>query len=104
MTWKINHRISENAAQEAEMLIRQAKVKYLEAARAEEEALSFVDSYDKDLVKTYGITAVSAVALYIKSGNKENALRMAQKAVSNIIIPNSAKDEIVYMIRIMDNG
>jgi len=92
----MNHRIAENAASEAEMLIRQAKSRYHEAAIAEEEALGFVQIEEKS--KTYGITAVSAVALYVKAGCPDHALRLGKQALSQVGLPDFAKNEIQLML------
>ena len=96
MSWIMNHRIAENAASEAEMLTRQAKARYLEAAKAEEDALAFVQIEEKS--KTYGITAVSAVALYMKAGDSDHALRLGKKVLLSIGLPDFAKKEIMTML------
>ena len=70
MTWLEHHKESERFASDAEIASHQgdpalAQQLYAKAAQAEERALRDV-VLDKS--RTYGITAVSAVALYYKSG------------------------------------
>jgi hypothetical protein len=66
MTWNELHIASETAAIEAEEAFRggdtaSARLLYQRAAESEEQALSVVDS---SKMRTRGITAVSAVALW----------------------------------------
>jgi hypothetical protein len=86
MSWSDAHRVSEELANEAHVALRagssqHALALFLKAAEAEEKALSLVSPIDKP--RTFGITAVSTVALWYKGGELSRAESSAYKVLSN---------------------
>ena len=81
MTWLEYHTASSRAAAEGEVAAREsaserALTLYCQAAEAEEKALSELDPAKR---RTFGITAVSAVALWCKGGNLDRAEQLADQ-------------------------
>ena len=79
MTWAEHHAESERLAIEAQLALKarnslQAINLYRQAAEAERRAL---DQIDVSKVRTRGVTAVSAVALWFKAGEYEYAEQLA---------------------------
>jgi hypothetical protein len=79
MTWLDSHATSEALAAAADEALRAGQndlaiERFREAAELEEEALR---SLDRTKIKTLGVTAVSAVALYFKSKEFQRAERLA---------------------------
>ena len=75
MSWVSWHEISERAASEAHIAVREgdqqrATEKFREAAEAESKAL---DDLDHAKLRTLGITVVSAVSLWFKAGELASA-------------------------------
>lgn len=84
MTWSEWHDKSEQLAAAAELARRQgestrATELYSEAAEAEEKAL---DQVEPSKLRTFGITAVSTVALHYKAGSLQRAERLAYRYLS----------------------
>ena len=83
MTWLEDHQESEELAAAAEMAARRGKARdaqvfYVCAALAEKRAFEQIDAAQS---RTRGITAVSAVSLYYKSGEFGAAESMAQRMI-----------------------
>jgi hypothetical protein len=102
MTWLEYHTVSNRAAAEAEIAVREsaserALLLYRQAAEAEEKALSELDPAKR---RTLGITAVSAVALWCKSGDFDRAKRLADRLVGKDL-PSFATRQIQEMIKAM---
>lgn len=94
-TWNDSHRISEELASAAHIALHkgdspQAEALFLRAAEAEEEALLQLNPSDKP--RTFGITAVSAVALWYRAGVLARAEATAYRilAHTDVIEPFAA--------------
>ena len=105
MTWLEHHRQSERLASDAEVAARrgersQALELYAKAAQAEESALQEVEATK---LRTYGITAVSAVSLHSKALQWELARRLAHRCLGSGRLPDFASqqmDELLDSIKI----
>ncbi len=95
MSWIEHHTQSEHKASNAELQERKARILYGEAAV--EEELAFKD-LDKTSLKTLGITAVSAVSLWLKAGQNQNAIRFGKIALEENL-PYFARLEISEILR-----
>ena len=96
MTWVQHHRESEDLASAAEMSLRlgnreKARDLYVLSARAEESALKKLHISQE---KTYGITAVSAAALYFKAGQLDCAERIAKDSMAFNRLPEFARNQL----------
>jgi hypothetical protein len=96
MSWSELHQKSERLAAEAQALTRQepdrAQVLYAEAAQMEAEALA---SLAPAKVRTMGITAVSAVALWLKAKRFEEAQKLAYQVLGyGATLPSFAVDQL----------
>ena len=85
MTWSDWHDQSEQLAAAAELAHREgestrAAELYGQAAEAEEKAL---DQVELSRARTFGITAVSAVALHFKAGSLQHAEKLAYRCLSS---------------------
>ena len=92
MTWLDHHRRSEQHASEANILTHRgeaasAREFYEKAAAAEVEALNALGSGKP---RTYGITAVSAVALYAKAAMWSTARVLAHRCLGSGLLPEFA--------------
>ena len=92
MSWLAHHKKSERLAYKADAARRQGNAKqakelYKKAAEAEAIALKEVDD---DKPRTYGITAVSAVALYLKADEPQAAKALAGQCFSSGRLPGFA--------------
>ena len=92
MTWREHHSDSEQHASEAEILAHRgeeviARQLYERAADAEVSALGELGS---DKPRTYGITAVSAVALYLKAAKWSTAQVLAYRCLGSGFLPDFA--------------
>jgi hypothetical protein len=101
MTWAKFHAESERLAIEAQLASRSrnaghALTLYRQAAEAEQKAL---DKLDASKVRTRGITAVSAVALWFKAGEYELAERLAYSMLSDLNIPEFAREELRNLVQ-----
>jgi hypothetical protein len=99
MTWADLHRKSERAAAAAHLARlkgRESKARSLfaEAAQAETEALM---ELEPGLPRTFGTTAVSAVALWFKAGNFHEAQRVARRALDTAELPDFAAQQLVEL-------
>jgi len=101
MTWLILHRSSEaavsRAASAAAANDRDRVVSALrEAAHFETEAMAAAD--DPSAGRTYGITAVSAVALWLKAGDHARALEVAGECLRGNRLPPFARHHLIDML------
>jgi len=101
MTWTQLHGESEKLATEAQLLFLArnyavASNFYKRAADLEKRAL---DSLDASKTRTRGITAVSAVALYLKSGEFSVAEQIAYAMLADARIPEFAHEDLRTLAR-----
>ncbi|WP_262027238.1 hypothetical protein [Microvirga sp. Mcv34] len=101
MPWSDYHRRSEAIASQAFIAKaagdhQQASHLYEEAAKAEQSALFEVDSGKH---RTFGITAVSAVSLWYKSGKFDEAERLAYYALNDSRLPSFALKELRLLVQ-----
>lgn len=100
MTWVEYHKKSEQFAGEAEAAeyrgdADHAHELYRQAAELEEKALGVLD---RQKVKTLGITAVSAAALWFKAGQSEQSRRIAEEWLASGTLPDFAVIQLMKMI------
>lgn len=105
MSWVEHHRISEQLASEAEAAclrgdLHQAKSLYAEAAQAELAALRSVRA---GKVRTLGITAISAAALWYRAGKLREAERVSYYALSLPELPAFATVELRTLLQTIWN-
>lgn len=101
MTWIEFHRRSETYASEAQIATREGKyadalLLYAEAAEFEQRALK---SIEEGKPRTFGITAVSAIALLLKARNFDHAERIAYNVLNDHRLPSFAKSEIKLLVQ-----
>src|SRR5260221_5916581 len=101
MSWSNLHAISEQLASEAGVLVRLgnlelAVARYADAALAEEKALAELGS---DKPRTFGITGVSAVSLWLKAREYQRAERLARHVLANSIVPDFARRDLQSLLR-----
>lgn len=101
MTWIELHTASEAAAIRAEEAFRggeaaNARLLYETAAESEERALAAVDSAK---MRTRGVTAVSAVALWYKAAAFERAEQLAHSMLADPLIPDFARTELRSLVQ-----
>ncbi|MFN7921315.1 MAG: hypothetical protein U0Q16_14535 [Bryobacteraceae bacterium] len=100
-TWTEFHKASEAAAIQAELIARGgagagAATHYAEAARLEQQALGLVDPAK---VRTKGITAVSAVALWYKAGEYDRAEALAFATLADPSLPQFARKDLRDLVQ-----
>lgn len=100
-SWIEAHRHSEGLAASAEAAKRNGDHKgaerlYVMAAEAEELALRLVP---RDKFKTYGVTAVSAVALFYKGQRSEVAEQVAMACLANENLPDFARHQLKSVVQ-----
>jgi hypothetical protein len=103
MSWLVHHTQSEEYASQAEELRRQHGSKhatefYRLAANAEVNAL---DQLDSSKIRTIGITAISAVSLYLKAQEFSQARKLAHKWLATDLLPNFAVDELEELLQVI---
>jgi hypothetical protein len=101
MTWTELHSESERLAIEAHLALRerntsQALDLYKRAAETERRAL---DLLDISKVRTRGITAVSAIALWFKAGEYAYAEQLAHLMLADPDIPDFAREDIRNLVQ-----
>ena len=106
MTWATLHKSSEelaSAAHEARRRgdTRQAEALFGQAADAEEQALGFLSPQDKP--RTFGITAVSAVALWYKARELGRAAQLAHSVLAVPGIPTFALEQLRGLLQTLWN-
>lgn len=101
MTWIDLHTISEQFAIEAQLALKarnatQAFDLYRKAAETERQAL---EQLDVSKIRTRGITAVSAVALWFKAGEFSQAEQLAHLMLADPHIPEFARDDLRNLVQ-----
>jgi hypothetical protein len=101
MTWVELHAESERLAIEAQMALRERATEnaiklYARAAEVERRAL---DQIDVSKVRTRGITAVSAVALWFKAGEYEHAEQLAHLMLADSHMPDFAREDLRNLVQ-----
>jgi len=101
MSWSDLHGESERLAEAAHDAMRSGHIDeasnlFAQAAMAEADALASLTS---DKPRTYGITAVSAVALWYKAGELAQAEHFAHKVASTSFLPAFAVDQIRSLLQ-----
>lgn len=101
MSWAELHAESERLAIEAQVALRarntgQAIDLYRQAAEIERQAL---EQIDVSKVRTRGITAVSAVALWFKAGEYKHAEQLAHLMLADSHIPDFAREDIRNLVQ-----
>jgi hypothetical protein len=103
MSWSTHHTNSERLATAAEVALRggeraRAVELYTEAARAEQAALN---DLDKSKLRTVGITAVSAIALFYKAGQYDAASQLAYQTLSSVNLPGFAVQQLQELLTLV---
>jgi hypothetical protein len=106
MTWLDHHKASEAAAAAAHDARRagqdeHAKLLFAKAAAEEISALGFIKADEKP--RTFGITAVSAVALSYKAGELVQAERLAHSMLVDPTLPPFATDQLRELLQTIWN-
>jgi hypothetical protein len=101
MSWAQWHRRSEELASEAEVAARRhdavtAHSLYAQAAEAENQALQVVD---RNKLRTFAITAVSAVSLWFKSRQFQKAEQLSYLMLSNADLPEFATAQLRTLVQ-----
>lgn len=101
MTWAELHSESERFAIEAQLAFRARDIAkamdlYRLAAESERRAL---DRLDVSKVRTRGITAVSAVALWFKAGEFVQAEQLAHLMLADLHIPEFAREDLRNLVQ-----
>jgi len=101
MTWAELHTESERIAMEAQLALKAhntgiAHDLYRQAAEIERRAL---DILDVSKVRTRGITAVSAVALWFKAGEYIQAEQLAHSMLADPHIPDFAREDMRNLVQ-----
>jgi len=109
MSWSEHHKLSERLASAAHQALRgavpcESSSLFVEAAEAEERALLELDATSKP--RTFGITAVSAVALYYKGGLQGGALDHAEALAHRVLacadLPRFAASQLRSLVQAID--
>jgi hypothetical protein len=101
MSWFLFHSQSERFAIEASRKLREqkydeAKALYDKAAEAEQRALQHLE---KSKVRTRGITAASAVALWFKATQYRRAEQLAHESLADPDIPDFARESLRNLVQ-----
>jgi len=101
MTWSELHSKSERIAIEAQLALKARNTKlaidlYNQAAEFERQAL---EALDVSKIRTRGITAVSAVALWFKAGEYVNAEQLAYSMLADRNIPDFACEGLRNLVQ-----
>jgi len=100
MSWLEHHRKSELLASDAEIASHRgdgerARELYKKAAEAEENALREVGHEQR---RTYGITAVSAVSLFLKAAEPQAARDLALRCLDSERLPDFAYSQMKELL------
>ena len=106
MSWLEHHAASEQHAAAAEAEARSgnralAQQHYAKAAAAEAQAL---EALDPAKTRTYGITAVSAVALYHKAARRQPAVALARRCLASDKLPGFARHQLADLLDTIANA
>ena len=101
MSWLSWHEKSEQFASDAHVVARQgdndrALALFAEAAEAENQALSTLDT---SKARTFGITAVSAVSLWFKAHRFAEAERLALRCLATGELPAFAVEQLRALLQ-----
>lgn len=101
MTWAEHHANSERLAAEAEEAARRGdrdavRVLYAKAAEAEEQALAAIDPAKS---RTFGVTAVSAGALWLKGDALDRAQAVIIRALASVGLPAFAQTQLKELLQ-----
>lgn len=101
MSWLDHHKVSEARAAEAEVALRdgnrrRAEELYREAADAEKTALADLDATKS---RTIGVSAVSAVSLYYKATQYEQAEEVAVQWLASRALPPFAAEQLRSLLQ-----
>ena len=96
MSWAELHRQSEQLASEAQAAPERARELYAEAAKLEAAALL---ELAPTKVRTIGITAVSAVALWFKARRFGEAQKLAYRMLANDALPPFAAEQLQGLLQ-----
>lgn len=101
MSWALFHKESEQFSIEAQLALKagsfnHAAELYKKAASAEKKAL---DCIDKTKVRTRGIIAVSATALWYKAGEYAAAEKLAYSMLADEALPEFAREELRNLVQ-----
>ena len=100
MSWAEFHQESERSAAKAQGLAltepERAQKLYADAAKAEASALMEVNIFK---VRTLGITAVSAVALWFKAREFAEAQKLAHRILGEADLPAFAKQQLHALLQ-----
>jgi hypothetical protein len=103
MSWSIYHSQSENYVSQAEQSSQQQEsvlaIKfYALAAAAEVVALKCLEP---SKTRTIGITAISAVSLYLQAQAPDRAKQIAEEYLATKLLPSFAIQELLHMLHII---
>ena len=101
MTWVELHAESERLAIDAQLALREGSAEnaarlYGQAAEIERKAL---DQIDVSKVRTRGVTAVSAVALWFKAGEYDYAEQLAHLMLADSNLPDFAREDLRNLVQ-----
>lgn len=104
MNWSASHNESERLANEADLARRRgdiaaAEASFSAAGRAEARALRALGPHEP---RTYGITAMSAAALFFKGGEFAEAEKVAREALEASFLPDFARDQIEEILQAIE--
>jgi len=105
MSWLNYHSQSEQYVSLADAALKKGYIEeaekyFIEAAKSEEQAISFIDQSKK---RTLGITVVSTVALYFKGKELEKAKLVAHGWLSSSKLPEFAIDQLQKILQTIWN-
>ena len=106
MTWLEQHRLSEryaSDAQAARLRGEHARAQELCAIAAQYEARA-LEAVAPDKPRTYGITAVSAVALHFKAAEFPEAKALAYRCLGSQRLPEFASRQIKDMLQSIEKA
>lgn len=107
MTWSESHRVSEELASAAHVALRnglssQAETLFERAAEAEETALAQLNPSDKP--RTFGITAISTVALWYRAGVLSRAEAAAYRILAHAdVVEEFAVNQLRTLLQMIWN-
>lgn len=106
MSWDLHHTESERLAQAAQAAAaagdqRKARDLYLQAAQSEEHALAELDPARS---RTRGITAVSALSLWLKGGRTDTVRNRGEELLRDESLPHFARTQIREILQATENG
>jgi hypothetical protein len=104
MSWAEHHKQSESYANEADTALiggAAQKAAKLYGLAAEAEALA-LEALDPKKIRTLGITAVSAAALWHKAGDFQQSKQFAERCLTHNALPSFAIDQLKQLVKDCD--